>query len=280
MWEAAAPSVVASGLEATIHRVQTRAYGTLAIKMFASRAIDNDNDQGLDSRDFLRQDALAFEHLVGCGLPAPRVIALHFGASIDFLAYSFVETDGTHCSPAEMGKLARRLHEAPLPGFMPVAHRGNDRFEGTAAALICRRLDVVRCLSALDLPEISEARLASSLSTSAGSRALLHMDLRPANVLCVGGRAVAWIDWSNAVIANPVLELARIGEYGLPFDEIVAGYGHDPLEAVPPSTMIAARLYTAVMLAVLYLSEAPDAERAVDAVKRVRELLLAFDAAA
>jgi hypothetical protein len=275
-WGASGLSTVASGLEATVYRVETRRHGPVAVKVFAERTIHNDNDRDLDARELLRQDSVLFEHLLAHGLPAPRVIALHFGASIDFFAYSFVETDGHGCSAREIGGLVRHLHRTPLPPCLPIAHRGNQRFEPVAAELIHARTGVVRRKAGGALPEIDTTEVEASLDAVRGPRALLHMDVRPANILCRGGRVEAWIDWSNAIAAHPVFEMARIAEYGLDYDEVIAGYGDDPLASVAPATATAARIYTAAMLAVVHLSEAPDPARASAAVARLRALMEQF----
>jgi Phosphotransferase enzyme family len=272
-WGAGPAAAVASGLEATVYRVETRALGALALKVPLSRYVENDNDQGLDARDLLRQDGAAAAHLCAQGLPAPEIVALHLGDAIDFLAYRFVEIDGAPASPEKVGHLIRRLHDAPLPGFLPVAHRGRAQVEPTLAALTYERLKAVRRISGEALPDVPEEVLRAALEGHRGRRSLLHMDVRAANLLCKGGEVAALIDWSNALVADPILELARIAEYGDPIDRVLAGYGEDALARAPAEAVLASRLYTAVMLAVVFLSEAPDPGRAPAAVARVRALL-------
>jgi aminoglycoside phosphotransferase (APT) family kinase protein len=82
------------------------------------------------------------------------------------------------------------------------------------------------------------------------------------------GRIVALIDWSNAVVGPRALEFARVAEYG---EELL---GPDEVAALEAggSWATALRLDTAVMLAVVFLSEAPDPERAAPAIERVRSL--------
>lgn len=42
---------------------------------------------------------------------------------------------------------------------------------------------------------------------------LLHMDVRPPNILAAAGSIRAIIDWSNSLIGDPALEFARIAEW-------------------------------------------------------------------
>jgi aminoglycoside phosphotransferase (APT) family kinase protein len=101
------------------------------------------------------------------------------------------------------------------------------------------------------------------------------MDLRDANYLCRGGQLRGLIDWSNALIANPLLELARVAEYGNLSTDFAAGYGITAREraALDQRLGLCCRLYTAAMLAVVFLSEMPDPDVARLKVDRVRELL-------
>lgn len=96
------------------------------------------------------------------------------------------------------------------------------------------------------------------------------MDMRPANLLTHRSAIAAVIDWSNALVGDPALELARIEEYGHLSSGFREGYG----EAVnaPRQIHLVYRLDTAIMLAVVFLSEAPNPGAARAQVDRVKEL--------
>ena len=99
------------------------------------------------------------------------------------------------------------------------------------------------------------------------------MDFRQANVLSRGGHVVAVLDWENALIGDAALELARVAEYGCLNPEFLKGYGNpEPFSQVPHLSELAYRLDAAVMLAVVFLSEAPNRNRARRCIKRVRDL--------
>jgi hypothetical protein len=275
-WEAGYPRHVTTGLEAAIFCVETVRFGPLAIKVPLSRHINNDNDRGLDARHLLRQDAQIFEHLGQHGFRVPDLVALYFGTTLDFLAYRYVQTDGSLPAPGAVGRLLSALHEVPLPEFVPVAHRGQACVETLLAKLTHERLEAVRRLSGVALRVPSFEVFREALTSYPLRRSLLHMDARAANLLCRRGMVVALIDWSNALVADPVLELARIAEYGWPMAEVNCGYGRNLFPDVPQKAVLASRLYTAAMLAVVFLAEAPDAKRGRVKVKRVRTLLDEF----
>jgi thiamine kinase-like enzyme len=104
---------------------------------------------------------------------------------------------------------------------------------------------------------------------------LLHMDLRPANYLCQRNRLIGLIDWSNALIAAPMLELARIAEYGALSPAFANGYKltHDMTAALDQETGITCRTYTAVMLCVLFLAQLRLVDKAERQIGRLKELL-------
>ena len=104
---------------------------------------------------------------------------------------------------------------------------------------------------------------------------LLHMDLRPANYLCRRNRLMGLIDWSNALIAAPMLELARIAEYGGLSPAFATGYQLTPdmTAALDRETGIACRLYTAAMLCVLFWAQLQHREQAERQIIRLEELL-------
>ena len=270
---------IETGLEATVFRAETGAFGPLTLKVPRVRFIENENDHGLDARDLLRQDALAFQHLRKHHFPVPQFVALEFTPEIDFLAYRYIDADGAGCSAETVGRLVRHLHDTPLPDFLPVAHRGHNQVEGIVAGLTHQRLEATERISQWTLPDVTMEALHSALISYPARRSFLHMDIRAANVLCINGAVMALIDWSNALLADPLLELARIAEYGWPMAETIRGYGEDVFQQAPVAAVLAARLYTASMLAVVFLSEAPDKQRASAAMVRVRTLLEEFVAA-
>ncbi|MGH3212853.1 MAG: phosphotransferase, partial [Trebonia sp.] len=105
----------------------------------------------------------------------------------------------------------------------------------------------------------------------------LHMDLRRENILVRAGRPVAVLDWSNALIGDPALDLARAAEYGSLTPAALAAYGDpgsfpmSPLTALTPRQAVY-RLDTAVMLSHVFLDGAPDRAKARHYIERTKSL--------
>ena len=114
-------------------------------------------------------------------------------------------------------------------------------------------------------------------------RRLLHMDLRPENVLVRAGRPVAILDWSNALIGDPALDLARAAEYGSLTPAALAGYGDPGSFTMSPQTSLTSltsltpreavyRLDATVMLSHVFLDGAPEPAKARHYIERTKSL--------
>jgi len=273
---------LSAGLESHIYLCETRKLGRIVIKVPFARRIDNDNDRHLDSRDLLIQEVTLLKHVRSFGFPAPDVIELVLVDSRtdpDYLILRYVESDAVQVSAHERGRTLRRLHDLPVPNLRCVAQR-EESLAATIANAIFNRAGVVERFTGRDLhlptPQAIEGLL-TAVQNGAGS--LLHMDYRADNLLHRSGAIVAVLDWSNALVGPRELELARVAEYAPLSDEFWTGYGSQELNRLHRPVEILYRLYTATMLAVVFLSEAPDIEKAGKAVDRVRELALGLSAA-
>jgi aminoglycoside phosphotransferase (APT) family kinase protein len=109
------------------------------------------------------------------------------------------------------------------------------------------------------------------------------MDVRASNTLTCGGRIEALIDWSNSLVGDPALELARIAEYSrlpenaIDLDEFRRGYAS--VRPVPDRREECWTLYhldTAIMLAIVFTHESPHSERGASMLRRVSELASAW----
>ena len=274
-WAVRDLALVGTGLDMVVWRAKSILYGDLAIRVPRQRFLKNENDGEIDSRVLLRQEATIARHVAQLGVPTPEVIAVHeapLGDGVDFLAYEYIDNDSDAPCEFELGEVVRAIHDCKPP-LMPWAMQGKSLAE-TIAERVVQRSEAVQRISGTTLPTPSLDTLYELLGRLDSRRpCLLHMDIRPnKNVLTRRGAIVSVIDWANALIGPPDLELARIQEYGLLSTEFLQGYGEleDPLEE---AAMILCRLDTAIMLAVVFLSEAPDRQRAEHFIEHSRELL-------
>src|SRR5690606_26711798 len=211
-------------------------------------------------------------------VPIAAPLALLETEEQDVLVSAYVEDDGAGPDDVAFGRLLRLLHAAEPPAIVPVAHGPSGDLAAQLAARIGHRIARLVELGAT-LPQPDPAALRAAAATPRW--ALLHMDLRPVNLRCRGGRILAVIDWSNAVIADPALALARMAEAGTLTGGILDAFGGRAWEAgLPAATIAAFRLDACLLLAIVFRVAAPDPARAARMDARARELLAAFPAAA
>ena len=236
----------------------------------------NANDRYVDTRALLQWEYTVASHAAAHGIPVATPLDLIFG-DIDLLVSDYVPDDGRGADQTGLGRLLRRLHAIPPPPAPSVAG-------GTAppAVVISQRITARwQELSTADpgLPEGFAARELAAVLAGQPATSLVHLDVRSANLRCVSGRVLGLLDWSNALVGDPLLELGRLAEFavlagnGLDLDPIFAGYGApaDVLASDRPE-MLVYRLDAAVMLAVVFLFEAPDDALGRSALDRVLEV--------
>jgi aminoglycoside phosphotransferase (APT) family kinase protein len=233
----------------------------------------NPNDGHIDTRSLLRWEYVVTRHLDQLGFPVATPRELCLGES-DVLVSDFVVDDGLGADQAALGALLRRLHRAPLPPVAPVAAHGLP-----AAQLVPRRIaDRFAGLASYvaTLPAGPPTERLSQVLASRPSGRLLHLDVRASNLRCAGGGILGVLDWSNALVGDPAMELGRLAEYallpdnGIDYEKVLAGYG-EPVP-VDSAAFWIYRLDAAVMLALLFSSEAPHEELGPPAVDRLYEV--------
>ena len=267
-WAFQRVTVAGSGLEMCVLRAVTRHGDAWAIRVPWQSVSHNSNDGRVEGRDLLRKEARLTGWLWRCGFPVARPLELILDADLECLVTEFVAGDGTPVDAAALGAIIHRLHAIPVtvPREVPsgIDHTLRRRLEDRMAA--------VARLSGAAFPMPDSLVLDHVLAPVTRQTSLLHLDLRDANILTRCGAVAALVDWSNSLIAHPALEVARLAEYGWPVEPFLAGYGSNPLQEVSEAVSLLLRLDTAVMLAVVFLEEAPDAARAQKQLDRVAEL--------
>ena len=275
-WQVDNLHLAAEGLEFAVCRGDSSIYGPLAFRVPWKQGISNENDESISARALLRQEAVLYSHARAFGIASPVARHLHTGDdSFDFLVSEFVVGDGSSPDSHQCGRLLRSIHDIPLPSISLVM-QGEEALSDIIAERLLRRSRVVERIVGMDLPLPELDVVRTVLSQSSCKPSLLHMDARPENFLTWKGDIVSVVDWSNALVGSAALELARIGEYGHLNSDFLMGYGRSDATEVPLREEILYRLDTAVMLSVVFLSEAPDAKRAQAQVARVVSLLDAF----
>jgi aminoglycoside phosphotransferase (APT) family kinase protein len=265
---------IGQGLDARVYRADSAALGPVAVRVPHDRWLSSGNESGLDTRRQLRQDYQLSRHLRAHGLPVPEVFVLHTDDSkVDFTISRFVVSDGSDLPDEAFGAAIRAIHEVPVPEVDLVCMDPPGDIDAVLAERIGQRL---RNLAAITDLGIGLPDIAAVLSADRGDprRRLLHMDLRPENILTQAGRPAAILDWSNALVGDPALDLARAAEYGSLTPAGLAAYGDPGTFGMNPDSPRQAvyRLDTAVMLSHVFLDGAPDHARARHYIDRTRTL--------
>ena len=275
-WDVTNLRLEAAGMEFVVCRGDSPKHGPLAFRAPRESHFANDNDESVYARDLLRQEAALAAHAGAFGIATPMVRHLHVGDDgFDFLVSKFVAHDGSPPDPREFGHLMRAIHECPVPDIEPVM-QGEQEIGDIIAERLLRRSMTIERIAGIDLPLPEPDFVRDILARPSGRPSLLHMDARPENLLTWRGNIRAVIDWSNALIGSPALDLARVEEYGQSSSDFLQGYGVSEAAEAPLREKLLYRLDTAVMLAVVFLSEAPDAGRARLQIERVVSLFEAF----
>jgi aminoglycoside phosphotransferase (APT) family kinase protein len=231
------------------------------------------NDGHVDTRSLLRWEYVVTGHLDRLGFPVatPRELVL---GERDVLVSDYVADDARGVDQVALGALLLRLHHSPPPPMAPVAAHGlptavllprriADRFAGLAAFVAA-------------VPPAPPAEQLTAVLASRPAGRLVHLDVRASNLRCTVRSVGALLDWSNALIGDPATELGRLAEYallqqnGLDYEAVLAGYG-EPVP-VDSAAFWIYRLDAAVMLALLFNSQASHAELGPRAVDRLREV--------
>jgi aminoglycoside phosphotransferase (APT) family kinase protein len=263
------------GMDAKVYHAYSPELGLVAIKIPHARWVSSGNEPRLDTRMLLRQEWQLSGHLRGHGLPAPEVFLLHTDdASVDFIVSEFIESDDSELPDAEFGRLIRAIHDLPVPAMDFVASGSFADADDVLTERIEQRLKKLAAIVGLTdgIPDIGAVLSADRRDDA--PRSLLHMDLRPANILVQSGRPAAILDWSNALVGEPALDLARTAEYGSLTAAALAAYGNPAVFSMTPRTSreIVYRLDTAVMLSHVFLNGAPDEAKARCYIQRTADL--------
>lgn len=271
-WGVGGLTVAGAGLNFLVCRAETAPFGPVALRVPWVRTLVNDTDGTLDARRLLEQEAVLTAHVGRHGVAVPAIYALHLGADgYDFLASEFMVGDASAPDSGAFGRLMRAIHTLPVPE-LALIEAGAAPFHERIAHRLTERAVAFARLTGAALPLPPREAVADTLAPRAAQRAILHMDARPANLFTRRGEIIAIADWGNALFGDPALELARIAESGHLSDGFIAGYGEDLLGTIAPVIATIYRLDTAVMLALVFIAEAPDPEAARAMIARARAL--------
>ncbi|KAM3458052.1 hypothetical protein MY3296_000702 [Beauveria thailandica] len=279
---------LAQGLEFNVYKATSLTHSSVVLRVPKFKVFQNANDSNIDARALVRQEAAILALLRSAPVPVPRCHGIYEVNGYPAMVCEFMAADSATTATATaddddaaLGRVAALIHATPIPADWAVelvAMEGFSRTQLPALFLkrMRRRFEVLGELEtqARDWA-LDEATLRAVAEPLLGREppALLHMDLRRANVQMRGGEVTAVFDWTNALLAPPVVDAYRSMEWGAQSEAFLQGYRSvRPLEAVSEREEAFLRLDAALVLALVFVSEAPDPDRRVGALRRVQEL--------
>ena len=252
-----------SGQDFVVLRSKSSSRGEVALRIPRGRFIVDDNDDGLDSLELLKQELILANHAKTLGIPVARPFEILSFDDQSILISEFVEGDSSTVRNCELGEHIRRLHDGPsLVAWRPVNQVCGTLHE-SLALLLDRRFQVIERLTQRNFNRPALDALRRIANWEEAQESVLHMDARLANCIAREGKIAALVDWSNSLLGDPLLELARIDECANFDDQFRSGYGVAPSFArAPREVELVYRLYTTTVLAIVFLTDAFDKSQA------------------
>ncbi|MED0992263.1 phosphotransferase family protein [Bacillus nitratireducens] len=264
--------VIGTGVQNIVFRGDSEK-GALAFRVPWEREVENINEDLFNSRISLQKETELSKFCYSKGIPVPKIHGLHLSAELDFLISDHVSTDHMPISACKIGKLVSELHSIPIDGLQ-YEQNIREPISKYIAERIVKRIEGFNAITnyGVKLPETKT--IEHILSTADHVKSLLHMDIRPANLIGYNGEVKAIVDWDNALIGHPLLELMRIAETNeVSWDEFKAGYKNDNIfSATSHIVSLFYRLDTAVMLANLFIAHLKIEDKGVFYKERVKAL--------
>ncbi|WP_194922987.1 phosphotransferase family protein [Catenulispora pinisilvae] len=266
--------ILARGIESQVWRATSEQYGQVVVKLPVNLSYENVNDPGVELSTLFRQEQRLAAHLHRHGFSqVPRAFVVDELDGHPFMISEYIESDAEPVEGYEVGRALAALHKVPPPEFATSAQEGLPASR-LVPHRINRRVLVFNEITGESLPIPSVEEMTAVLLEVADDGHLLHLDVRSANLRRSSRRPVVVLDWSNSLVGPVLLELARSRQIGdIAGDELEAGYrsvAGDYRRSEAAELIF--RLDAAVMLALVFLSEAPDPAAAKVACSRAAEL--------
>lgn len=277
---------VAQGLENIVLRAESQTHGEVALRIAKRKIYANANDPNVDARQLVKQELAIYKFLWNTSVFVPRPFKyVETSDGHPGMICEYIEGEDASVTATELGRVLRELHSIPLPPTFPsrlVAHEGKDVFDTLSKRIQRRFARLLQEAPSLGLQMPAPTfvdKTAAKLRNRRLPSCLLHMDFRDVNLIQRLDLTAAVIDWSNALVGPAVIEVYRVLELERPGPEFLHAYTLDrPLPDLSDEEELFLRLDAALMIALVFLSEAPDPGRCALAVKRVRDILWALQA--
>lgn len=258
-------TVAGNGVQNVVFRAHS-SQGLLAFRVPWERQVNNINDGSFSSRISLEKEAKLAQFCSKNGIPVPKVHRIHLSDELDFLISDFIPSNNVTISARTIGEFTSRLHHIPaneLDDGQPTSKLLSKRIVERTAAFNAITHSHIKLPSTQEIEHI--------LQEGDSMKRLLHMDIRPVNLLGYDGEIKAIVDWDNALIGHPLLDLMRIKETNeVDFEGLKEGYTDKQIfNSLPATVTLFYQLDTAVMLANLFIDRLHNEDKGAHYKKRV-----------
>ncbi|KAJ4246581.1 hypothetical protein NW762_013523 [Fusarium torreyae] len=268
--------IAGEGLECLVYKATSPTYGRVVLRVPRVKVYQNANDANIEAKHLIQQEMRIYSLLQDGSVPVPKPYKFLERDGYPAMLCEYVEDDGTSITSEEMGRVAALIHSSPSsdPDMTTVALETTDVF-ATIEQRMRRRFSVLSG----SVPEASGwvtdwehvHNILEGLKRFPSS--LLHMDFRDVNLRHKNGRISAVFDWTNALIGPAAIDIFRTLELSPVGEEFVNGYTEiTEFPEVSTQEECLLRLDAALVLALVFFSEAPDPKKGEIAVARVKEL--------
>lgn len=271
-WNIQTIDFIGNGVVNAVFLVNDNNLGKLAVRTpwNADNSMDNQISNDVIS---LKKEAEIAHHCYKNAIPVPKVHQLYLSEEINFLVSDFVSGDNAAISSLEIGQFVSKIHNVPTEKLNIIDQGNLPLTSMISRRIIERNLTLCKLINIRNvLPNTVE--LESALNLAEPVNALLHLDVRPPNIIGEKGKIQAIVDWDNAFIGHPIMELMRICESKeLDVGDFLKGYNNKSImENTEEVIQLIYRLDTALMLAILFVSIIKDTKKATYYIKRVEFL--------
>lgn len=270
-WQIEELKFIDNGVNNAVFLIKEKNSGMLAIRT-PWRTEDNLNDINLSVRS-LKKESLISDHCYKYKIPVPKVHKLYLSDEINFLVSDFVSGDNKVIASFDIGQLTSKLHKIPLDNLSIIGQLERP-LTNIISHRITERVNTLRKLTNTNFVIPNSEELESILNTTQTENCLLHLDIRQPNLIGENGVIKGIIDWDNAFIGNPIMELMRISESKeINEEEFLKGYNDTKIIGNTDGVIQSIyRLDTALMLSILFISFLEDSTKRDYYLKRVHFL--------
>lgn len=264
--------LIGSGVINAVFQVKEKNLGLLAVRT-PWRSEENMMDKHSSGILSLKKEAMIVEHCYNHHLPVPKIHKLYLSNDINFLISDFINGDDLPISSFDIGRLVAMIHKIPLNG-LTIIDQQQRSLSQVISQRILTRFQTLKEWTNFNFvfPKLEDFE--AVLNTSQNKSCLLHLDVRRPNLIGVEGSIKTIIDWDNAFIGDPILELMRIFETQELYEEdFLKGYNNQRIiENTDKVIQFIYRLDTALMLSILFTSFVNDPKKKEYYYNRVQSL--------